>query len=176
MPVTLCNEEDICVFKNIIYKLLVCEVTNLDTDRAKKLYYEYSDIEQTYTKGIAQGLPQSYFFGNICMIKISDIFEKEYNGKAVYYVDDSYIYTNRKIENEEDFKAQLTQINMKIGIMAFSYIDKVKKDCFFDTKKNFFDFRKMLRHEDIEPYNIKVHIDKKISIQKYRIFKMVKYI
>ena len=48
--------------------------------------------------------PNPISFGNICMINISQIFDKAYEGKSVYYVDDSYIYTDQKINDEKDFR------------------------------------------------------------------------
>lgn len=161
IPITICNDNDINVFKNIIYKLLVCEVTNLDTDLAKEKYYGHSNINITWTRGIAQGLPQSYFFGNICMIKIAEIFDKKYSGKSVYYVDDSYIYTNEGIKDKEDFESQLTEVNEQINKMTFDYIDKTKKDNFFKTKKTYFDYSEMLCDEENNPYCIEVHTEGK---------------
>ncbi len=162
LPVTLSDVEDIFILKNIIYKLLVCEITNLDTDLAKNNYYGNSDINITCTKGIAQGLPQAYFFGNICMIKIAEIFDEVYGGKSVYYVDDSYIYTNSKIADDEDFKVQLTKINGKIAKMAAKYIIKANEDkMIFADKK----YRMMLETEDLI-YSIKVHMEGKSTYTK----------
>lgn len=75
IPVTLSSKDDIEVFKRIINKLLVCKVVNLNTSDAKERYYGKGNSNDGYTVGIAQGLPQSYFFGNICMIEISSIFD-----------------------------------------------------------------------------------------------------
>lgn len=88
------SEEDVRVLKIIVYKLLVNKVTNLNSLEAKKLYYDNNLQYNCITIGIAQGLPQSFFFGNICMIQIANIIEKVFQGKAIYYVDDSYVYTN----------------------------------------------------------------------------------
>lgn len=114
IPVTLCDEDDIHTFKTIINKLLICRITNLETDLAKTHYYGTSQKDDCYTQGIPQGLPQSYFFGNITMIQISKIFDEKYKGKSVYYVDDSYIYTNEEIEDELQFIEQLEQVNNNI--------------------------------------------------------------
>lgn len=156
MPVTL--SDDIDLFKNIIYKLLVCEITNLKTDLAKDKYYGNANINVTYTRGIAQGLPQSYLFGNICMIKISEIFEETYKGKSVYYVDDSYIYTNKNIENKGDFRRQLKEINFKIKDKEAKYITNAKQDSFFINKKMYTIFSDSLSEIESSAYGIKVHM------------------
>lgn len=128
MPVTLYDEEDTEIFKIIITKLLVCEVTNLTTELSKEIYYEGTNEKGNYTKGIPQGLPQSYFFGNICMLEISKIFDDSFRGRSIYYVDDSYIYTNLEIQDGEYFVKQLTEINHKIDEMTSKYIARAYRD------------------------------------------------
>lgn len=111
-PVTLVDEDE-ATLKKIIYKLTVCQVTNLNDDKSREVYYENLGEDNklcNYTVGIPQGLPQSYFLGNICMIKVAEIFEKYYECKAVYYVDDSYIYTNKEIK-DDNFENQICQVN-----------------------------------------------------------------
>lgn len=166
MPVTMSNSRDVDVFKNIIYKLLVCEVTNLNTALSKEKYYGHADVCITYTRGIAQGLPQSYFFGNMCMTKISEIFDKIYSGKSVYYVDDSYIYTDRSIESTEVFKTQLEDVNVQIDKITSVYKEMALRENFFKTKKNFFEFIDMLYREEVNPYCIKVHTEVKSTYTK----------
>lgn len=63
----------------------MCKVINLD-ESTRELYYETDWIEnQTdFALGIAQGLPQSYFLGNICMIEIAKIFEKYFPRKKSF--------------------------------------------------------------------------------------------
>lgn len=166
MPVTLSDNKDVFTFKNIIYKLLVCEITNLNTDLAKEIYYGTSNIKINYTKGIAQGLPQSYFFGNICMIKISEIFDKKYKGKSVYYVDDSYLYTNENIKDEEELKEQLEEVNEQMGKMTKRYMDDALRDTTIVVKKRYFEYYKMLCDEKGNPYYIKVYTEEKSTCTK----------
>jgi hypothetical protein len=161
MPATISDKEDVQVFKNIIYKLMICEVINLSTDLSKEIYYGKSNMNITYTRGIAQGLPQSYFFGNMCMIKISEIFDKEYSGRSVYYVDDSYIYTNKEIKDSKDFKNQLENVNKQIEEMFSDYIRRYKQDDFFKSKKEYLHFGEILFAEKNSPYNIEVHLEDK---------------
>lgn len=158
IPVTL-NEEDIEILKKVIYKLLVCEISNLNTDLAKEEYYGISGVTINYTRGIAQGLPQSYFFGNICMIKISEIFEKKYEGKSVYYVDDSYIYTNTFIKDDNDFINQINDINKKIEEMASQYIEIGNNDKIIRDKEKYLKYNQMLEKENKKEkvYHISVY-------------------
>lgn len=166
MPVTLNDPEDVFVFKTIIYKLLICEITNLTTDLAKERYYEKADINVNCTRGIPQGLPQSYFFGNICMIKISEIFDKVYDGKSVYYVDDSYIYTNSEIVDQDSFEKKLDEINAMIQTMVNEYVKLAKMDeLMFDNQS----YSTLSREITDDDYVIKVHPPGKstyVDIQK----------
>lgn len=79
MPVTL-SKNDEKIFKTIIYKLLICKVTNINTKKAKKLYYDTFIDKNSYTRGLPQGLPQSYFFGNVCMTRIAQIVNDNFEG------------------------------------------------------------------------------------------------
>lgn len=166
IPVTLIVEKDIEDFKNIIYKLLVCKVVNLNTNMAIENYYGISSVERHYTKGIAQGLPQSYFFGNICMIKISEIFEKRYSGRAVYYVDDSYIYTNVDIEDNLQLKKQLKEVNAEIAEMTTKYKKEDNKDDTLFKQRNYLEFNACLAVNKENSYSINVHTEGKSTYTK----------
>ena len=76
-----------------------------------------------FVRGIPQGLPQSYFFGNIYMISVSEIFRKQFNGASYFYVDDSVIFTN-DVEEEGAFKRQLVNINKRMK----AAVDKILED------------------------------------------------
>lgn len=152
IPVTLSGKENINDFKTMIYKLLVCKVTNLKTDISKEKYYGKGIVNKCYTKGIAQGLPQSYFFGNICMIEIAKIFEKEFGGNSLYYVDDSYIYTSKKIDNREMFIEQLENVNYEIERVSTAYLEEIKNDLFISGKNHHIEF-----YQKADAYLIKVH-------------------
>jgi hypothetical protein len=174
------SEEDVQVLKNVIYKLLICKITNLTTNLAKKEYYFAGEVENTnkyvkeqnedtYAKGIPQGLPQSYFFGNICMIKIAEIFNKEFPGKSVYYVDDSYIYTNENIVDKEKFQLKLQSINNSIKEITNKYIEIALKDIENNdaTKNKLIEWKENKGHKE---KNIKVHLKQKSTfsvIQDY---------
>jgi hypothetical protein len=62
--------------------------------------------------GIPQGLPQSYFFGNLCMIEVKRLLMKEefFKGEAFFYVDDSVIYIQAKLD-DNSFKTKIVSLN-----------------------------------------------------------------
>ena len=138
-PVTLKDEEK-HLFEKIIEKLLINEITNLDTIAAINMYYDQK-IDKTdrivYTRGIAQGLPQSYFFGNIYMIEISKIYEEEFKGKGVFYVDDSYLYTNEIIGEKKEFQKKIECVNSKIKETYDGYLEKIDKNQFSSNMRDY---------------------------------------
>lgn len=87
---------------NIILEKLLFFKLEISND-CLALYYPEKTIEEIkkrqlyYNVGLPQGLPQAYFFGNICMSLISREIEKEFEGDAYYYVDDSVIFSNSEI-------------------------------------------------------------------------------
>lgn len=120
IPVTY-MDEDVITFQTIIYKLLFCKITNLKTAKERNTYYNGCDVEGEYTQGIPQGLPQAYFFGNICMIEVKKAFDEIFPGKSLYYVDDSVIYTNKVDENS--FIQQLEKVNQIIKDNLKPYLE-----------------------------------------------------
>lgn len=127
-PVTI---EDMELYKTALIKLLVCKVDNLQTETEKREYYGKGNIpEENYTVGIPQGLPQSYFMGNICMIEISKVFNSVFKGKSLYYVDDSVIFTK---EGGEEFLALLGKVNNGIKDCFSKYCEINCCDDYFGT-------------------------------------------
>lgn len=55
------------------------------------------------TRGIPQGLPQAPFFGNIFMERIAETLKQQFDGDALFYVDDSIIFTNTKETEYNEF-------------------------------------------------------------------------
>lgn len=113
LPVTI-KGDDLETAKKLLIKLLFCLVINLDTSKDIEQYYGTNiEISKShFTLGIPQGLPQAYFFGNICMIMIANIFDRIFEGVGLYYVDDSVIFTKGITENV--FKEKLDIINTQI--------------------------------------------------------------
>ncbi|GAB1535527.1 hypothetical protein ADMFC3_11580 [Geovibrio sp. ADMFC3] len=113
------SDNDFEFLKITLIKLLYLKVVNIKGFESK--YYhgcEYS-LETNYTQGIPQGLPQAYFFSNICMIKVSELFNSVFKGESFYYVDDSVIYTNifqdiNENEVSKHFSDKLKYLNQEL--------------------------------------------------------------
>lgn len=125
-------------------KLLFCKLTTTFDEKTAGQYYKVTKgagnydnvdkIEQNekecwafkeksdkFVRGIPQGLPQSYFLGNIYMISIAEIFRKKFTGVSYFYVDDSVIFTNDV--REDNFKEQLKELNKQIADEANNFED-----------------------------------------------------
>ena len=76
-----------------VAKLLYFNISTDNIEPWKEYYYpEGTDlfgINQYMNYGIPQGLPQSYFFGNLCMIEVKRLLmqDKTFRGDAYFYVD-----------------------------------------------------------------------------------------
>jgi hypothetical protein len=118
MPVNYI-EEDEKIFKKIVEKLIFSVVQNLVNEDDKKRYYkeclEIDKIDQTFVMGISQGMPQAYFFANLCMIEIEKAYDQVFKGKNLFYVDDSIIFTNIINQDGKNFKARIQNINFIIN-------------------------------------------------------------
>lgn len=117
--------------KTILSKLLVFKITNLKSKEFINMYYESSEIGflngEVWSRGIPQGLPHAYFLGNICMVKVAEIFERVIagaNGKAFYYVDDSVIYTNN-LEGVDALQDKIEEVNLELEKLSNQYKDKL---------------------------------------------------
>ena len=109
------KEDDIECLKVVLEKLLFFNLSisddSLDTYYPKGNVSKIKEKQSYHNRGIVQGLPQAYFFGNLCMTLISKEIEQIFSGDAYYYVDDSIIYTNSKVE---DFNRNIKQLNYNI--------------------------------------------------------------
>jgi len=99
----------------ILRKLLIFKLCDLDeTERGWYLQSDPEDAPQCpYAKGLPQGLPHTYFFANLLMVKIAEEYRRVFPGEAVFYVDDSVIFTNGKdgkLDNEK-FLALVQKLN-----------------------------------------------------------------
>ena len=118
LPVTY-SDGEIELVKKILIKLLFIRIDiDDDNDEILNLYYDdqvpkqFSQNKIRFVRGLPQGLPHAYYFANLCMIEISKIYEKAFQGKSLYYVDDSVIFTN-KIGDEEDGKDNQNNKNLE---------------------------------------------------------------
>lgn len=119
------KNKELDALKKVFEKLLIFDITNLNTDSSIKRYYgENTPPAKHINLGIPQGLPQSYYFGNLCMIVISQEFNNKFPGEAFYYVDDSVIYTNSERANPHEFKKSLEELNTTILESLKEFSDK----------------------------------------------------
>ncbi len=160
--------------KVILNKLLYFNIANLNSKESIREYYKgyCSEIEGEFYPniGIPQGLPQSYFFGNICMVTISKAFEKTFPGESFFYVDDSVIYTNSDNAQVENFKNSLENLNNVINNSINDVIAKNTEqiDCNY-INKNIYRLSKKIS------YRIRVHEkEKSTTAEINNSFKMSK--
>ena len=100
-------EDDKEDLSKVVAKLLYFHIDKANIEPWKEYYYP-EDADLTGTEfymncGIPQGLPQSYFFGNLCMIEVKRLLMKKecFEGDAYFYVDDSVIYIQTKLDDEK---------------------------------------------------------------------------
>lgn len=101
-------------FKLVLFKLLCTRIEDVGT--LNHCYYgEHIPQGSAFVRGIPQGLPQAYFFGNIAMILVAAIFDNLFKGVSYYYVDDSVIFCNHP---GKDFSLVVDQINLKLAELS----------------------------------------------------------
>lgn len=113
------GDKDKATLGKILTKLLYFRISFDDKPCDLEVYYNNIEPEihqqngiNYFNRGIPQGLPQAYLFGNFCMLEVAKIIAKKIDGDAYYYVDDSVIYTN--IE-EGEFEKIVDSINEELG-------------------------------------------------------------
>lgn len=118
------SEEDQDTLKRILSKLLYFNIRKENLDGFEEDYYSKPiDGDMYMNCGIVQGLPQSYLFGNICMIEIYNKIRKIddfKNGDFLFYVDDSVIYVEREYLSPDSFKDTINCINEAVSIIGLS--------------------------------------------------------
>ena len=164
------------LIKKITFKLLFFKVKDFEKEEYsyfRKLYYTDSNQSPNFneikidcgkqdlyiTKGIPQGLPQSYFFGNLIMIGIAEIYDKFFDGEAIYYVDDSYIYTNRDIDKDV-FKKVLEELNAELKKYSLILESNTEDSCYFPFNEIGDKLKQQINNEC---YLIQVHVEDKSS-------------
>ena len=118
LSATYRDPEDVNTLKSAVAKLLYFKLDKSNMEPWVKEYYGDEIViegDMYMNCGIPQGLPQSYFFGNICMLKVEKFLMDDdcFEGDAYFYVDDSVIYIQSKLE-EEDFNRRIIGLNSKL--------------------------------------------------------------
>lgn len=116
------SSEDQDCLNVIVSKLLYFKLEKENIEPWAEVYYGHDVAgDEFMVRGIPQGLPQSYLFGNLCMIEVSKIMTNEFAGDAYFYVDDSIIYMTSELDKEsenkrlEDFQKRILRLNESLG-------------------------------------------------------------
>lgn len=113
-------EEDKETLSMAVAKLLYFNLDKENIEPWKEYYYpEDTDVTGMglyMNCGIPQGLPQSYFFGNLCMIEVKRLLMKDefFKGDSYFYVDDSVIYIQAKLDDDK-FKQKIVNLNKSLA-------------------------------------------------------------
>ena len=144
-------EKDIDELCKAVVKLLYFKIEKDNIDPWKDDYYSKSvdlpDSDVYMNCGIPQGLPQSYFFGNLCMIEVKrHLMKKEFfEGDAYFYVDDSVIYIQAKL-NEETFEERIDGLNKSLEIWCTNK-DDAKSTISNYLNRDYLEFQKRLSYK-----------------------------
>ncbi len=154
---TFTAPEDKKILETVLTKLLIFNIKPENLDGWEKVYYGETvpDGKDGFlNRGIAQGLPQSYFFGNLCMIEIRkelmslDDFK---HSESFFYVDDSVIYIGQEYDKDR-FQNTIKQINDTVAKIG----NPVQRDDSFKEMKEQLNDSQYLFQSDID-YTIKFH-------------------
>lgn len=113
------NEGDVDELSKMVAKLLYFKIDKANIEPWKDYYYpdeaNLAGAKFYMNCGIPQGLPQSYFFGNLCMIEVKRLLmtDEFFKGDAYFYVDDSVIYIPTKL-GEDEFKKKIGSLNKRL--------------------------------------------------------------
>jgi hypothetical protein len=150
--------------KQILRKLLFFNIKNIEPWIANYYPKEIQDnvkhSKLFFNVGIPQGLPQAYYFGNLCMIEVSKVTLEKFSGDPYYYVDDSVIYTDKA--SKKTFEKDIESINKKIKIRMNNLIIAETIQFEKELKK----FHESLNYE-VEIYSNSKSTIAELSSQKY---------
>ena len=158
------QEEDKNTLKVLITKLLYFTINHDNLITWSDVYYPKESLStgnipqldngKFINRGIAQGLPQSYFFGNLCMIEVAakmNSLPELVNSDAYFYVDDSVVFA----KNIDDKKFHSIIINLNKSLE--------NNDQKYD-KNNIALSNEYIKAQDNIHYQIKFHEDGKSTI------------
>lgn len=148
---SLTYKDDLPALKMAVTKLLFFRLEEDNIEPWKDCYYP-EDFETTcgslyMNSGIPQGLPQSYLFGNLCMIEIKKHLMKDecFNGDAYFYVDDSVIYVQAEL-NKESFEERIRTLNTDVSEWC-KKAESDKSDIVDFVPKAYLDFHTRLGYQ-----------------------------
>lgn len=148
--------DDMETLSMAVTKLLYFTIREENVEPWKAIYYpdeaDLADVPLYMNCGVTQGLPQSYFFGNLCMVEVKKQLMKEglFKGDAYFYVDDSVIYIQSKL-TEKEFSDKITKLNDELKEWCAKKGGDPKSTISDYLGETYMDFQKRL------PYQIKFH-------------------
>lgn len=156
LPVRL-ESRDRQAILNILIKLLFIKLdtTNLHNSEFLKIYYSghVPPKSQQFVRGVAQGLIPGYFFANIFMIEVSKVYKKVFEGKQLFYVDDTVIFSN-KLRGENNLLDAFDKIIQGVNADIEKFINKeIEKEPHFIKKE-------MREFTDLQEYKVLIHSPK----------------
>lgn len=161
---TYTNSKEVKALRMVVAKLLYFNIEKNNIEDWCKDYYG-EDVDLNDTKvfmvcGIPQGLPQSYLFGNLCMIEIKKILGQDsiFSGDAYFYVDDSVIYVKTELE-DETFKNEIKKLNESLSTWNTDE-RKISNQLLEIIDQKYIDFQSRLR------YKIQFHEEGKSDYRK----------
>jgi len=123
--------DDLPVLEKILTKLLYFKIKETNLAQWTQDYYPGGGPNAVNgylpNRGIAQGLPQGYYFGNLMMLKVSEMVEKQFSGESFYYVDDSVIFTN-DVEDNDDFESKIKTLNKELQDLEADTVNTKQTD------------------------------------------------
>ena len=149
------DEKDIRTLKMAIAKLLYFRISDENISPWIKEYYDVEHVNKAddiyMNCGIPQGLPQSYLFGNLCMIEVKKLLMNAslFKGDAYFYVDDSVIYVQSEFQGQ-DFQDKIKELNSKLAKFCQKH-NAPKNNPSEVISKVYVDFQQQL------PYIIRFH-------------------
>ena len=152
---TYSDLELVCL-KQVLKKLLFFNVKNIEpwveNYYPEEMHERVKKSKLFFNVGIPQGLPQAYFFGNLCMIEISKVTLEKFSGDQYYYVDDSVIYTNKT--SKENFIQDIDSINEEI-------IKRMNK--LINTEAIHLE-KEINKFHNLSDYHVKIYSDSKSTL------------
>lgn len=148
--------DDIETLSMAVTKLLYFTIREENVEPWNEYYYpdeaDLTDVPLYMNCGVTQGLPQSYFFGNLCMVEVKKHLMKEglFKGDAYFYVDDSVIYIQSKL-TEKEFSDKITKLNNGLKEWCAKKGDDPKSTISDYLGETYLDFQNRL------PYQLKFH-------------------
>jgi len=148
---SLTYKDDLKSLNTAIVKLLFFHMEKDNVRPWSEKYYpegcKATDSGLYMNCGIPQGLPQSYFFGNLCMIEIKNILMKDecFKGDAYFYVDDSVIYIQAALK-EAEFNKRIKKLNEEVAEWCHNS-EKQSSDIDKYVSANHLDFHKKINYK-----------------------------